>query len=83
MSLRSNSYVIELLLYLIWFFCRALRGILDAMSSVVVTADGVMRGPKAVQLKAITDKACEIAAKELRSCLDSKPLRKKDNRYIF
>ena len=52
------------------------------MSSVVVTADGVMRGPKAVQLKAITDKACEIAAKELRSVgKDLKRLERNKNLY--
>ena len=30
----------------------------------MITADAVMRGAKPVQLKAITDKACEIAAKD-------------------
>lgn len=38
--------------------------ICDAQSAVVVTADGVMRGAKPVQLKDITDKACEIAARD-------------------
>ena len=33
--------------------------IVDAQSSVVITADGVMRGGKPVQLKGITDKAAE------------------------
>eukprot|EP00930_Biecheleria_cincta_P083383 TRINITY_DN72967_c0_g1_i1.p1 TRINITY_DN72967_c0_g1~~TRINITY_DN72967_c0_g1_i1.p1 ORF type:complete len:688 (+),score=122.23 TRINITY_DN72967_c0_g1_i1:28-2064(+) len=44
------------------FSADALAGrISDAQSKVVITADGVMRGAKPVQLKSITDKACEIA----------------------
>ena len=40
------------------FSAESLAGrILDAASHVVVTADGVMRGGKPVQLKGITDKA--------------------------
>ena len=40
------------------FSAESLAGrILDASSDVVVTADGVMRGGKPVQLKGITDKA--------------------------
>eukprot|EP00971_Amphidinium_carterae_P345413 6486358-Amphidinium_carterae.1 len=47
------------------FSADALAGrIVDAKSAVVVTADGVMRGPKPIQLKAITDKACDISEKE-------------------
>ena len=47
------------------FSAESLAGrLVDAQSSVVITADGVMRGAKPVQLKAITDKACEITAKE-------------------
>jgi len=39
------------------FSAESLAGrILDASSDVVVTADGVMRGGKPVQLKGITDK---------------------------
>jgi len=45
------------------FSADALAGrIVDAQSSVVVTSDGVMRGPKPIQLKAITDKAVEVSA---------------------
>jgi len=44
------------------FSADALAGrIVDAQSSVVVTSDGVMRGPKPIQLKAITDKAVDIS----------------------
>jgi acetyl-CoA synthetase len=47
------------------FSADALCGrIADAQSKVVITADGVMRGTKPVQLKAITDKACELAEKD-------------------
>jgi len=47
------------------FSSESLAGrILDAQSSMVITADGVMRGAKPVQLKAITDKACEITQKD-------------------
>jgi len=47
------------------FSADALAGrIVDAESKVVITADGVMRGAKPVQLKSITDKACEIAEKQ-------------------
>eukprot|EP00933_Yihiella_yeosuensis_P012776 TRINITY_DN12191_c0_g3_i1.p1 TRINITY_DN12191_c0_g3~~TRINITY_DN12191_c0_g3_i1.p1 ORF type:complete len:686 (-),score=122.70 TRINITY_DN12191_c0_g3_i1:184-2241(-) len=47
------------------FSADALAGrITDAQSKVVITADGVMRGAKPVQLKAICDKACELAAKD-------------------
>jgi len=43
----------------------ALAGrIVDAQSAVIITADGVMRGPKPIQLKDITDKAVAICAKE-------------------
>lgn len=38
--------------------------IAEAASAVVITSDAVMRGGKCVQLKAITDEACQIAAKE-------------------
>ena len=39
------------------FSAESLAGrIVDAQSSVVITADGVMRGGKPVQLKGITDK---------------------------
>ncbi|CAJ1396804.1 unnamed protein product [Effrenium voratum] len=45
------------------FSAESLAGrIIDAQSSVVITADGVMRGAKPVQLKAITDKACELTS---------------------
>mmetsp|Transcript_67311 Transcript_67311/g.190830 ORF Transcript_67311/g.190830 Transcript_67311/m.190830 type:complete len:679 (+) Transcript_67311:69-2105(+) len=44
------------------FSADALAGrIVDAQSSLVVTSDGVMRGPKPIQLKAITDKAVDIS----------------------
>jgi len=44
------------------FSADALAGrIEDAQSAVVITADGVMRGPKPIGLKAITDKAVKIA----------------------
>lgn len=33
----------------------------DAQSAVVITADGVMRGKKLVDLHSIADKACAIA----------------------
>jgi len=47
------------------FSADALAGrIVDAKSKIVVTSDGVMRGPKPIQLKAITDNACEHAQKE-------------------
>eukprot|EP00931_Biecheleriopsis_adriatica_P007202 TRINITY_DN10850_c0_g1_i1.p1 TRINITY_DN10850_c0_g1~~TRINITY_DN10850_c0_g1_i1.p1 ORF type:complete len:678 (+),score=172.81 TRINITY_DN10850_c0_g1_i1:71-2104(+) len=47
------------------FSADALAGrIVDAQSKVVITADGVMRGPKPIQLKDITDKACELAEKQ-------------------
>mmetsp|Transcript_90855 Transcript_90855/g.234591 ORF Transcript_90855/g.234591 Transcript_90855/m.234591 type:complete len:674 (+) Transcript_90855:70-2091(+) len=47
------------------FSSEALAGrIVDASSKMVITADGVMRGAKPVQLKGITDKACELAEKE-------------------
>merc|ERR1711871_504828 len=36
--------------------------IVDGKPKVIVTADGVMRGPKPIFLKAITDKGIEIAA---------------------
>jgi len=36
--------------------------ICDAASTIVITADGVMRGAKPVQLKHITDSACKLAA---------------------
>lgn len=38
--------------------------IVDAESKVVVTSDGVMRGPKPIFLKQITDKAVQLAAAE-------------------
>eukprot|EP00746_Dinoflagellata_sp_MGD_P001426 gnl/MRDRNA2_/MRDRNA2_102692_c0_seq1.p1 gnl/MRDRNA2_/MRDRNA2_102692_c0~~gnl/MRDRNA2_/MRDRNA2_102692_c0_seq1.p1 ORF type:complete len:683 (-),score=145.89 gnl/MRDRNA2_/MRDRNA2_102692_c0_seq1:165-2213(-) len=38
--------------------------IVDAESRVVVTSDGVMRGPKPIMLKGITDKAVGLAAAE-------------------
>lgn len=45
------------------FSSDALAGrLLDAKSKLLITADGVMRGPKPVQLKAIADKACELCA---------------------
>jgi len=41
----------------------ALAGrICDAKSTIVITADAVMRGAKPVQLKQITDSACKLAA---------------------
>mmetsp|Transcript_41129 Transcript_41129/g.74501 ORF Transcript_41129/g.74501 Transcript_41129/m.74501 type:complete len:675 (+) Transcript_41129:93-2117(+) len=44
------------------FSADALAGrIVDAQSKVVITADGVMRATKPVQLKSITDKACQLA----------------------
>eukprot|EP00413_Alexandrium_margalefii_P014462 CAMPEP_0204532228 /NCGR_PEP_ID=MMETSP0661-20131031/11608_1 /ASSEMBLY_ACC=CAM_ASM_000606 /TAXON_ID=109239 /ORGANISM="Alexandrium margalefi, Strain AMGDE01CS-322" /LENGTH=676 /DNA_ID=CAMNT_0051538453 /DNA_START=52 /DNA_END=2082 /DNA_ORIENTATION=- len=44
------------------FSADALAGrIIDAQSKIVVTADAVMRGPKPIQLKAITDKAISLA----------------------
>jgi len=47
------------------FSADALGGrIVDAQSKVVITADGVMRGTKPVQLKDITDKACSMAEKD-------------------
>merc|ERR1712113_1230133 len=45
------------------FSYDALAGrILDAQSRIVITADCVMRGPKPIQLKDITDKAVISAA---------------------
>lgn len=45
------------------FSDTALAGrICDAQSTIVITADGVMRGAKPVQLKQITDSACRLAA---------------------
>lgn len=47
------------------FSADALSGrLVDAQSRVLITADGVMRGAKAVQLKAVADKACELAQKD-------------------
>merc|ERR1719221_1013329 len=47
------------------FSADALAGrIVDAKSKLIVTSDGVMRGTKPVQLKAIADKACDISEKE-------------------
>lgn len=47
------------------FSADSLAGrIVDAQSAVVITSDGVMRGAKPIQLKAITDSAVEKAAKE-------------------
>eukprot|EP00929_Paragymnodinium_shiwhaense_P095356 TRINITY_DN56442_c1_g1_i1.p1 TRINITY_DN56442_c1_g1~~TRINITY_DN56442_c1_g1_i1.p1 ORF type:complete len:677 (+),score=136.52 TRINITY_DN56442_c1_g1_i1:205-2235(+) len=47
------------------FSAEALAGRLtDASSEILVTADGVMRGPKPVLLKVIADKAVEIAEKK-------------------
>ena len=45
--------------------------IMDSKPSVLVTASGVMRGAKAIQLKQIADEACTICASrgyKVRSC---------------
>jgi len=55
------------------FSDTALGGrIVDAQSTVVITSDGVMRGPKPVQLKDITDKACALAASDADASINVK-----------